>query len=246
MRSIPRFLLTLALSAAVLRAADQPKLSPAEQEVVNVSLAIREATLKRDMDAWPRYVADDCMFSTDDGTLVTKAQTVAYYKKFPAAYDHSDTPRDFVVRLYSNTSVINYRVTVHEQFGDSDILSEMRITETYIKQNGAWLMVAKHWNSLPVNFHKPVAVDTSAYKDYVGQYQWRPNGSVETVSLKDGKLWTRFGNEGDEEYLPLSSDTFFVKDDLGSAQFVRDAQGRVNGYTYHRFDGQEIHVKKIQ
>lgn len=60
-------------------------------------------------------------------------------------------------------------------------------------------------------------------------------GSYGHNSLKD-----------EDEYLPLSSDTFFVKDDLGSVTFVRDAQGRVTGYTYHRFDGQEIHVKKIK
>jgi len=46
--------------------------------------------------------------------------------------------------------------------------------------------------------------------------------------------------------LPLSPDTFFVKDDLGSIQFVRDAEGHVTGYTYHRVDGQEIHVKKVK
>jgi hypothetical protein len=38
---------------------------------------------------------------------------------------------------------------------------------------------------LPANFRKPVAVDTSAYKDYVGQYQWRPLDDVETVAVKD-------------------------------------------------------------
>ena len=43
-----------------------------------------------------------------------------------------------------------------------------------------------------------------------------------------------------------SSDTFFFKDDLGSETFSRDSQGHVIGYTYHRADGQEIHVKKIK
>ena len=50
----------------------------------------------------------------------------------------------------------------------------------------------------------------------------------------------------DSEYLPLSRETHFLKDNLGSATFVRDAKGKVNGYTYHRLDGQEIHVKKIK
>jgi hypothetical protein len=98
---------------------------------------------------------------------------------------------------------------------------------------------------LPVNFHKPVAVDASAYKDYVGQYQWRPGDDLDIVSVKDGKLWSQFGKDEDE-YLPLGAETFFIKSDLGSAQFVRDTQGHVTGYTYHRVDGQEIHVKKVK
>jgi hypothetical protein len=143
--------------------------------------------------------------------------------------------------------VLNYRVTVHEQFTDADIISEQRYTETYIKHHGSWLLIAKQWGNLPVNFRKPVAVDTSVYKDYVGQYQWRPVADIETISLRDGKLWPRFSKDKlDDEYLPLSSDTFFVKDDIGSMQFVRDGQGHVTGYTYHRWDGQEIHVMKIK
>lgn len=141
--------------------------------------------------------------------------------------------------------MLNYRVTIHEQFTDADIISEQRYTETYLKQDGSWLLIAKQWGNVPVNFHKPVAVDTSVYKDYVGQYEWRPLDDVDTVSVKGGKLWSQFPKEEDE-YLPLGSDTFFVKDDIGSVMFVRDAQGHVTGYTYHRWDGQEIHARKIK
>jgi hypothetical protein len=69
---------------------------------------------------------------------------------------------------------------------------------------------------------------------------------VDTVSLKDGELWSHYGRDTDEQYFPLGSETFFVKDDLGSHTFVRDAQAHVTGYIYHRWDGQEIHVKKIK
>jgi hypothetical protein len=62
----------------------------------------------------------------------------------------------------------------------------------------------------------------------------RPLDQAETVSLKDGKLWTDFGENMDEEYFPLRSETFFVKNDRGSVTFVRDAQGHVTGYTYRR------------
>lgn len=197
------------------------------------------------MTAWSRYVAEDCIFSTDDGELNTKAQVMEHLGKLPFDYDHAVNPRDYVVHVYGDAAVINFRITVHEQFTDVDIVSEQRQTETYVKRNGSWLLVATQWGNLPVNFHKPVVVDTGVFKDYVGQYEWRPHDDVETVSLTDGKLWTKQGEDADE-YLPLGADTFFIKSDLGTFAFSRDAQGRVTGYTYHRADGQEIHVKKIK
>jgi hypothetical protein len=246
MRSVACLLVALCLSASMTRAQDQPKFLPAQQEVLDVHKALGEALQKRDYATYSRLVADDCMFSNDNGILDTNHKArVMERSKLPLAYDHGVNPRDFVVHVYGSTAVLNYRVTTHEQFTDADIISEQRATETYIKQNGSWLLIARQWGNLPVNFHKPVAVDGSLYKDYVGEYQWRPLGEVETVSLRGEKLWSQFGKDKDE-YLPLGSETFFVKGDLGSVTFVRDAQGHVTGYTYHRWDGQEIHAKKIK
>jgi hypothetical protein len=160
----------------------------------------------------------------------------------PPEYDHSVNPRDYVIHVYGSTAVVNFRLMVHEQ---SDIISEQRQTETYVIQNGSWLLVARQSRNLPVNFRKPVAVDTANYRDYADEYEWRPHGDVDIVSVKEGKLWSRFG-EDEDEYLPLATKTFFVKSDIGSVTFVRDAQGHVSGYTYHRGDGQQIHVKKIK
>jgi ketosteroid isomerase-like protein len=243
MRYFTFLLVALSLSASTLYATDPPRLSPAQQEVFNVRIAMREAVLRRDMAAWSRYVADDCIFSDDDGVLLTKAKMMEL-SKLPPAYDHSVNPRDYVVHVYGTTAVINLRATEHEQFTDTDLVSEMRSTQTYAKQNGSWLLVATQWGKLPVNFRKPVAVDTAIYKDYVGQYEWRP-GMVETVFVKDGKLWSELDGEKDE-YFPLGSDTFFVKSALGTSAFYRDPQGHVIGSTCHTADGQEIHVKKIK
>jgi hypothetical protein len=147
--------------------------------------------------------------------------------------------------VYGSTAVMNFRFTDHEQFTDADIITEMRETETYVKRDGSWLLVARQWGPLPVNFRKPVAVDTSVYKDYVGEYQWRPLDDVETISVRDGKLWSQFGKD-EYEYLPLGSETFFIKNDIASVTFSRDPQGHVTGYTYHKEDGQDIHAKKIK
>jgi hypothetical protein len=238
------FLIVLYTFVNITYASDQPKLTPGQQEVLNASQAKSDARNRRDIATWSAYVADDCVFSNDDGVLLTKAQLMEFYKNHPIEYDHSTNSRDFVVRLHGNTAVVNSRGTVLEQFADSEIISEQRATETWVKENGSWHMIAAQWGNLPVNFRKPVSTDTSVYKDYVGQYESRP-GSSDTVTVKDGKLWSQVGGD-EEEYLPLGSETFFVKDDLGSVTFSRDAQGRVTGYTYHRADGQELRDKKIK
>jgi hypothetical protein len=246
MRYLICLLVALCIPASMIRAQDQPKFSPAQQEVFDAHNARIAAAQRHDYATWSRYVADDCIYSDDDGILDTnhKAHVMELWK-LPHDYDYGVNPRDYVVHVYGSTAVLNYRVTIHEQFTDADIISEQRYTVTYIKQNGSWMMVAMQWGNLPVNFHKPVAVDTSVYKDYVGQYEWRPLDDVETISVKNGRLWSQFPKD-ENEYLPLSSDTFFLKNDVGSITFVRDAQGRVTGYTYHRWDGQEIHAKKIK
>jgi ketosteroid isomerase-like protein len=245
MRSIACLFAALCLLASMICAQDQPKFTPAQQEVLDARNARVEAGKKRD-GSWSRYVADDCIYSDDDGNLVTKAQLLEHEKRnWPPEYDHSVNFRDYVVHVYGDTAVMNFRFTVHEQITDSDLITEMRATETYAKQNGTWLLVARQWAPLPINFRKPVAVDISVYKDYVGKYQSRPLDDVETISVKDGKLWSQSGKD-ENEYLPLGSETFFIKNDIASITFSRDPQGHVTGYTYHREDGQDYHVKKIK
>lgn len=189
-------------------------------------------------------VLGHCLFSTDDGTLITKAQYYEHMRKMPVEYDRSTNPREFVVHVYGNTAVINFRVTAHEQFGDTDIISEQRRTETWFKQDWSWLLIAIQWDNLPVNFHKPGIANTRIYKDYVGKYEWRP-GTTDNIIVKDGKLWSEMGGDADECF-PAGGETFFFKDDLGSISFSRDAASHVTGYTYRRVDGQEIHAKKIK
>ena len=245
MRSCLCLFLLVCCPLLKLSAADQPKYSQAEQEILDAHNQRTLASDQRDVATYSRYVADDCIFSDDVGRVDSKAQLVAFLKKkLPLDYDHSVDPREIVIHVYGDTGVMNYRMTTHERFTDSDIISEMRVTETYIKQNGAWLLVARQWGLLPVNFRKPVVADTSRFKDYVGQYVWRDTDDVETISVRDGKWWSRSGSDEDE-YFPLGDDQFFLKIDLGSITFVRDAKGMVTGYTYRRADGQEVHAKKV-
>ncbi len=69
MRSIACLLVALCLCASMIRAQDQPKFSPAQQEVLDAHKARVEASQKRDYATYSRLVADDVINSDDDGIL---------------------------------------------------------------------------------------------------------------------------------------------------------------------------------
>jgi hypothetical protein len=241
MRSI--ILVSVLLCAfSMLSTADPQKFSPAELEVLKAMNLRVEADARHD-GSLARYIADDCIFSDDIGRVFTKAQFLD--DKMPPEYDQVGDRRDFIVHVHGNEAVLNYRATEHERYNDADIITELRVTESYVKQNGSWLLTAKQWGVLPVNLRKPLVGDARVYSDYVGDYEWRPVDDVETISTKDGKLWSKIGSF-DEEWFPLGADTFFVRSDFSTYTFVRDGRGHVTGIIYHRYDGQDVHVRKIK
>jgi ketosteroid isomerase-like protein len=245
MRHLACIFLSLCPTAMWGSVTEAQKLSPTEQEVVNVNKARMGTAANRDMAAWTRYVAEDCVFSTDGGTVSTKAQMLAHYKKGPRQLDRALDPGEQVVHVYGDTAILNYLATNHEQFGNSALTTEQRRTETFVKRDGSWLLVAIQWDNLPINRRKPVVVEGRSYKEYVGECRSRLEDDIETISVVDGKLWSQTADaKGD--CLPAGGDTFFYQDDLGSFTFSRDAEGQVTGYIYRRFVGQEICSKKIK
>jgi ketosteroid isomerase-like protein len=230
-------------------AVSESKRAPNEQEIIDVSVARREATNRREMTAAAAYVAEDCLFSTEYGALISKDEYIAHRRNLPLEYDQTTNPRQYAVRVYGDTAVVNFLVTDLEQYGDKRIVNEQRRTETWHKQAGKWLLIAAQWDNTPVNFRKPAAVDGALFKDYVGRYEWRRGDVTDTVSAKDGRLWSRYGDDSNalDEYLPAGDETFFVREgDLGTVTFLRDPDRQVIGYRYRRVDGQEIFVKKLK
>jgi hypothetical protein len=63
MRTIALVLAALCIPVSMIFASGQPKLSSAQQEVLDAHKAPVEASERRDYAAYSRLVADDCMYS---------------------------------------------------------------------------------------------------------------------------------------------------------------------------------------
>jgi hypothetical protein len=73
--------------------------APNEQEIIDVSVARREATNRREMTAAAAYIAKDCLFSTEYGAVISKDEYIEHRRKMPAAYDQTTNPRQYVVHV---------------------------------------------------------------------------------------------------------------------------------------------------
>ena len=96
----------------------------------------------------------------------------------------------------------------------------------------------------------PAKLDPKILDGYVGEYEYAPN-LIARVSRVGDTLVHKMPGASDDELLPESETTFFIKDEAagGSSSrtiFVKDNSGRVTHYIYRQYGSTDRIVKKIR
>jgi len=136
--------LVLAVSCQVFaqaKPAAPAKSASVEQELIKLENDWNNALVKRDVAALGRIKADDWTDIDPDGTIVTKAQSLASLKSGEDAFT-SAVADEMKVRVYGDAAVALGRGTVKEQYKGKDISGQYRYTDTWIKMAGRWQCVA--------------------------------------------------------------------------------------------------------
>ena len=136
--------LVLAVSCQVFaqaKPAAPAKGASVEQELIKLENDWNDAMVKRDLAALSRILADDWTFIDDEGTVVTKAQSLANFKSGVHVVS-SAVADEMKVRVYGEAAVVLGRNTVKEQYKGKDISGQYRFTDTWVKKEGRWQCVA--------------------------------------------------------------------------------------------------------
>jgi len=113
-----------------------------EKELIKLENDWNNAMVKRDVAALSRIVTDDwTTIDPDDGTIMTKAQSLADLKSGEDVYT-SAVGDEWKVRVYGDAAVVLSRETVKEQYKGKDVSGQYRFTDTWIKKAGRWQCVA--------------------------------------------------------------------------------------------------------
>jgi uncharacterized protein (TIGR02246 family) len=124
----------------------------AVQQVRQLEREWLDAYEKHDSAAMQRIVADDFSIVFPDGSGQTKAGILTMLERARASSRPSPrfTTEDVQARAYGDTVILSGRVITHMKRADgSESRQESRYTDTYVKLDGRWQVVASHLSNVP-------------------------------------------------------------------------------------------------
>lgn len=115
-----------------------------EQVILLLENEGREATLKNDIEANNRLLADNWMNINPDGSITTKAKLMELLKdgSFKIMSIEND---EVMVRVYGDAAVVTGRSTTKRAGQGSEVVArQVRFTRVYAKSKGQWQVVSAH------------------------------------------------------------------------------------------------------
>src|SRR5262245_48767184 len=120
---------------------------------------------------------------------------------------------------------------------------ESRFTDTWLKRQGHWQAVARHYSRVPVE-RKAIKLDAKIYDAYAGEYELAP-GLALGVFKEGESLFGQAAGQPKFELHPESEVIFFLKEPPALFLFIRNDKGQVAQMLYIQ-DGRVTAAKKIK
>ena len=200
--------------------------------------------LRGDKTTFDRIVADDFTGTDESDKVRSKAQERELIQAPLASIKTSLTNKDVRVRVYGDAAIVTGRIVVKTQLsGQPEISFQSRFTDTFVKRQERWRVVARHYSRLPVE-RTVVKLDPKVYDQYVGQYEVAPN-FILTVTKEGEKLMSQATGQPKFELLPVSEVAFFIKDISALFIFMRGQSGEVERMITVQ-DGLIIPAKRVK
>lgn len=115
-----------------------------EQVILRLESEGRQATLKNDLAANDRLLADNWINVNADGSITTKAKLLELLKagSFKILSIEND---EVMVRVFGDAAVATGRSTTKREGEGGEILTrQVRFTRVYARNNGRWQVVSAH------------------------------------------------------------------------------------------------------
>ena len=223
---------------------DRPMQKGVEQELRRLEDEWLTSYLRGDKATFDRVVADDFTGTDESAKVRSKMQERDLVQAVPGPAGVTLTNEDVKARVYGDTAIVTGRIVSRVQSGgNANINFQSRFTDTFLRRQGRWQVVARHYSRLPPE-RTAIKLDPKTYDAYVGQYELAP-GVVFNVTKEGDKLMSQVTGQPVFEFLPESGVAFFLKEVPAQFVFLRDEKGLVAQMIIIQ-DGRIVPAKRIR
>jgi ketosteroid isomerase-like protein len=139
-------LMITSLSNSLAQQAQQSIPTKHEEEVRQLERQWLDAYEQKNSEAMDRIVANDFIITFPNGAMQTKPQLLAMIKAPPKPGQPTMRFRteDVRSRAYGDTVILTGRVVSEYERDGKPVKEQSRYTDTYVRRNGQWQVVASH------------------------------------------------------------------------------------------------------
>jgi ketosteroid isomerase-like protein len=139
--------LVIAVVGASVAVVTEQSAGSVEKELIGLEDRWAQALIHHDSAALDT-ILDDTFISTDEsGHQEDKAQNIAVAKS-PSLNIESAVSKDVRVRVYGDAAVLTAIGEMKGTNNGKPLTSRFRVTDTFVRQNGIWRVVASHNSEL--------------------------------------------------------------------------------------------------
>ena len=227
------------LLGALLAGESAAAASPAvAAELKRATQELMDAVAPGNWAVWEKHLDDSVLFTAEDGRTLGKEQLREEFKPLPPGYSGSIRLESAEVRQYGDTAVVSHEELEHEDVFGQKLVSRYRVTDTWIRRDGRWRLVASQAH---VRLQDPAAVrvDPKVLDGYVGRYDLSPSVAF-TVTREGDRLFGQRTGRARQSLLAETETVFFTPGAPRTRRiFERDATGRVVRMVDRR-DGRDL------
>jgi hypothetical protein len=117
--------------------------SDPKEKIKQLNLELDQAYVgsKINLEVFERMFADDLIFTSPNGLVTNRDQSLAFLKAGDVEYDAYDST-DVEVRVYNHTAVVTGIFTRKGRVKGKEVAGQFRYTRVYVQHQGEWQIVA--------------------------------------------------------------------------------------------------------
>lgn len=182
---------------------------------------------------WERYLEEKVLYTTEDGTVLTKSQLVKQTRPLPEGVSGTIRLIDFKVAVHGPVAVASYVNDEHETYHGHELHCQYRSTDTWLQTPAGWRLIAGQILALRTD-PPALPLDARQMEEYSGRYALTPAITYEIRRKAGGLEGQQTGHQA-EPLRAEAPDVLFVPGKPRYRMiFRRGPGGRITGYAERR------------